>query len=62
VIAGSASGSNGVPSAGQRGGAPESARRLPEIVPLKWPMDTGKVAKYAVVIAGTEHGVPIIPR
>jgi ubiquinone/menaquinone biosynthesis C-methylase UbiE len=44
------------------GGAPESARRLSEIVPLKWPMDTGRVLKYAVVIAGAKHGVPIIPR
>jgi hypothetical protein len=26
------------------------------IVPLKWPMDTGKVLKYAVIVAGTKRG------
>jgi SAM-dependent methyltransferase len=36
------------------GGEIESARGLSEIVPLKWPMDTGKVLKYAVVIAGAK--------
>ena len=37
------------------GGELESARCLSEIMPLKWPMDTGKVLKYAVVIAGTKR-------
>jgi ubiquinone/menaquinone biosynthesis C-methylase UbiE len=33
----------------------ESARCLSEIVPLAWPMDTGKVLKYAVVVAGVKR-------
>jgi len=37
------------------GGELQSARCLSEILPLKWPMDTGKVLKYAVVIAGTKR-------
>jgi SAM-dependent methyltransferase len=37
------------------GGELECARCLSEIVPLKWPMDTGKVLKYAVVVAGTKR-------
>lgn len=37
------------------GGLIESARCLSEIVPLKWPMDSGQVLKYAVVVAGTKR-------
>jgi SAM-dependent methyltransferase len=37
------------------GGELESARCLSEIAPLKWPMDTGKVLKYAVVVAGMKR-------
>jgi ubiquinone/menaquinone biosynthesis C-methylase UbiE len=37
------------------GGELESARCLSEIVPLKWPMDTGKALKYAVVVAGMKR-------
>jgi ubiquinone/menaquinone biosynthesis C-methylase UbiE len=33
----------------------ESARCLSQIVPLTWPMDTGKVLKYAVVVAGVKR-------
>jgi ubiquinone/menaquinone biosynthesis C-methylase UbiE len=33
----------------------ESTHCLSDIVPLKWPMDTGKVLKYAVVVAGTKR-------
>jgi SAM-dependent methyltransferase len=33
----------------------ESARCLSEVVPLKWPMDTGKVLRYAVVVAGRKR-------
>jgi hypothetical protein len=37
------------------GGELGSARCLSEIVPLKWPMGTGKVLKYAVVVAGMKR-------
>jgi SAM-dependent methyltransferase len=39
------------------GGALEYVRSLSQMVPLKWPMDTGKVLKYAVVIAGMKRRV-----
>jgi SAM-dependent methyltransferase len=39
------------------GGELESTRGLSEILPLRWPMGTGKALKYAVVVAGTKRGV-----
>jgi SAM-dependent methyltransferase len=39
----------------QAGGNLETARRLSDLMPLKWPMNTGKVLKYAVVITGNKH-------
>jgi SAM-dependent methyltransferase len=39
----------------EAGGELESARCLSEIALLKWPMGTGKVLKYAVVVAGMKR-------
>ena len=36
------------------GGEVASARTLSELLPLKWPMNTGKVLKYAVLVTGTK--------
>jgi hypothetical protein len=38
------------------GGDIESNRRLSEVVPLRWPMDTGKALKYAVLVVGVKRG------
>jgi SAM-dependent methyltransferase len=38
----------------EAGGQVGSARALSEILELKWPMNTGKVLKYAVVVIGTK--------
>ena len=40
------------------GGEVASARALSELLALKWPMNTGKVLKYAVLITGTKALVP----
>ena len=42
------------------GGELESARCLSQIAPLKWPMDTGKALKYAVVVAGTKRSADYV--